>query len=74
MSFAYIERAEAEKLVQEGIRILNALNSTRDINKAFNTFKSFRNSFVKKNQFVIPSSIFPCNLNGHLELNWSSIF
>ena len=67
MSIAYIERAEAEKLVQEGIRILNTLNSTRDINKAFNTFESFRNSVAKKNQFDIPSSILPCNLNGHLE-------
>ena len=67
MSFAYIERAEAEKLLQEGIGIVNSLNWTWNSNKEINTFKIFKNSVVKKNQFDIPSSIFPYNLNGYLE-------
>ena len=48
MSFAYIERAEAEKLLQEGIGIVNSLNWTWNSNKEINTFKIFKNSVVKK--------------------------
>ncbi|XP_065571708.1 uncharacterized protein LOC136034453 [Artemia franciscana] len=70
MSFAYIERDQAETHLREGIEIIQSVNSTTDIFRS-DTFKTFANSqgtIVKRKQFDSYALVTRCNFNRSLQI------